>query len=111
MMVCCSKIISRFEMCGIVGCSVFVSLCNHVFNSLFVEGNPICLHHLRMALSVTPYILPISVKGFSLMSRNNASLEGLSAGETLCTRLCFKAHSGHQVDLEAISYPQFLQQL
>ena len=103
------KIISHFEIGGIAVYLLSVFFLYNAFNSLFVEGSPIFLHHLRIALSVTPYILPISVNGFSFISCNNSSFDGLSAGEILCTRLCFNAHSGHQVDLGAISLPQSLQ--
>ena len=108
-MVCCWEIILCLEMCGISCYSVSVFFWYNAFNSLFVEGSPIFLHHLRIALSVTPYILPISVNGFSFISCNNSSFDGLSEGEILCTQLCFNAHSEHQVDLGAISLPQSLQ--
>ena len=103
------KIISHFEIGGIAVYLLSVFFLYNAFNSLFVEGSPIFLHHLRIALSVTPYSLPISVNGFSFISCSSSSLEGLSEGETLCTRLCFNAHSGHQVDLGLISFPQSLQ--
>ena len=108
-MVSCVEIISHLEIGDMAVYPLSVFFLYNAFSSLFVEGNPMYLHHLRMALSVTPYILPISVKGFSLINCNSLSLEGLSEGETLCIRLCFNAHLGHQVDLGEISFPQSLQ--
>lgn len=74
-MVCCWEIILCLEMCGISCYSVSVFFWYNAFNDLFVEGSPIFLHHLRIVLSVTPYILPISVNGFSFISCNNSSFD------------------------------------
>ena len=62
-----------------------------------------------MVLSVTPYISPILVKGYSFIKLNSFSLSGLSLGSTLNWFLCFTAHFIQYVELLDISFPQSLQ--
>lgn len=76
-------------------------LVNHTQSSCFFVGILYALHHLRIALSLTPYFLPVAQNPIDKMSFANCSGLGLS---TVCS--AFIKQLQHIFAVESLIPPQ-----